>query len=816
MTKTERYTVAEVIQFSTEYFGGDELAANVFATKYAYRDKNDESVVLEKTPAAMHRRMAKEFARIEENKFKTPLTEDEIFDLFDRFKYIVPQGSPMAGIGNHNQVISLSNCFVATTPMDSYGGILHTDQQLAQISKRRGGVGIDISLLRPAGTSTSNAARTSTGIIPFMQRFSNTIREVGQGGRRGALMLSLDVTHPESAAFAVIKNDDTQVTGANISLKLTDKFMQAVEDNGTFRQQWPVDAKTPEIIQDVEAKKLWDTIIHSAWKRAEPGLLFWDNIKNNNAVECYADEGFASVSTNPCSEIPLCELDACRLMVINLYSYVINPFTANAYFDFELFDKHVRILQRLMDDLVDLELEKIDAILAKINSDPEPDYIIGTERKLWEGIKEKCLKGRRTGSGVTAEGDMLAALGIEYGSNESIKFVEKVHKAMKLSAFASSADMAEEIGPFPIWDWSKEKGTNFMLQIKEEAPDLYKRISKVGRRNIALLTIAPTGSVSIMTQTTGGIEPLFQLAPYVRRKKINPGDSEARVDFVDQLGDKWQEFPVYHPKVETWMKITGETDWKKSPWFGCTAPELDWVQRVKIQAAAQKHIDHAISSTVNLPEDVEESKIGEIYLAAWKFGCKGITVYRDNCRTGVLVQTKNTTAKEEEEQYVKRTSVLNAEVYHPSVNKQDYFVIIGLSQTGKPYEVFCGKNGFLPKNIETGKIQKVKRGEYQLLDDEGKVVVDSLSDHCEEDEEALGRMVSMALRHSVGIEYVVAQLSKVKGGMTCLAKAISRALKKHVKDGTKVKGATCHCGSVNLVFESGCVTCKDCGSSKCN
>lgn len=815
--KNTTTTYATALEASTSYFGGDDLAAKVFLDKYALRD--NEQRLLEHTPTDMHIRMASEFARIERAKFKNPLSFDEIFALFDGFRYIVPQGSPMSGIGNPHQTVSLSNCFVVESPVDSYGGILKTDQQLVQLCKRRGGVGTDLSNIRPAGVSVKNSARSATGIGLFMERYSNSIREVAQAGRRGALMLTLDVTHPESELFATIKNDEKKVTGANISLRLTDKFMDAVAADGDFELRWPVDPNVPaQVSKIIKAKELWKTIINSAWLRAEPGLLFWDNVLGNNAVECYKAFGFNTTSTNPCSELPLCFLDSCRLMLLNLFSYVTNPFTAGATFDWDLFTRHVELLQRLMDDMVDLELEKIDGILRKLQQDPEDMETKLEEIQLWKKVQVKCVQGRRTGSGITAEADMLAALGMFYGSAASIGFVEKLHRTMKLASYRASMEMSKELGPFPIWDWNLEKDTRFLLQIQQESPELYADIGKYGRRNIANLTIAPAGSVSILTQTSSGIEPLFTDVPYTRRKKVNPSDTNARVDFTDPSGDTWQEFEVLHPKIKLWMEITGQTDPLKSPYHGATAEKIDWTQRVKLQAAAQRHIDHGISSTLNLPEDVSEEKVAAIYETAWRAGCKGITVYRDNCRTGVLIHKENPKGAAKPmvvDDYAKRPARLACEVHHSKVRGQDYFVLIGLGEAG-PYEVFCGKNGFLPKAVETGTIEKVKRGEYRLLDQAGVVVVKDIAEHCEEDEEALGRLASMSLRHGVKIEYVVAQMSKVKGNMTCLAKAISRALKAHVRDGTRVTGAACSCGATELVFQSGCVSCPSCGASKCS
>jgi ribonucleoside-diphosphate reductase alpha chain len=806
MEKT--YSYEESLLISTEYFRGDELAAKVFLDKYSL--KNNDKEILESNPVQMHRRIAKEFARIEKNKFKNPFTEDEIFSWLDKFKYIVPQGSQMFGIGNNYQVISLSNCYVVEPPEDSYGGILKTDQQLVQISKRRGGVGVDLSKLRPAGAPTKNAAASSTGIESWMERFSNSIREVAQNGRRGALMETIDVKHPDIEKFISIKNDTSKVTGANISVRLSDEFLNAVDKDLDFELQWPVDSKNPSIQKTVRAKNIWDKIIDSAWLRAEPGLLFWSNITENNVIDCYKDFGFKTVSTNPCSELPLCIFDSCRLLIQNLYSYIINPFTKNSSFDWNLFYTHAKISQRLMDDVIDLELEKIDQIIDKIKNDPEQENIKREELFIWVEIRKKCINGRRTGLGITATGDMLAALNIGYGTEESINFVEKVHKTQKLASFESSMEMAKEIGTFPIWNWELEKDSKFLLQIKEENQELYKNISKYGRRNIGNLTIAPTGSVSLLTQTSSGIEPLFMLKPYTRRKKVNPNDKNARVDFTDPNGDTWQEFEVYHPKLKIWMEISGEKDWTKSPWYNYCAEDIDWKNRVKLQAAAQKHIDHAISSTLNLPEDVTKEKVSEIYETAWKSGCKGITIYRKNCRTGVLVEKQDKKCE-----FEKRPKELNCDVYHCKVKGEEYFCLIGLNKCGNPYEVFAGKNGVISKNIEKGSIHRQKRGHYQVYNGD-ELILDNLTDYLTDDGEALTRMLSMALRHNVGLPYVLQQLEKVEGDLFILSKAIARCLKKYVEDGVKISGESCgECGQESLIRENGCKLCKNCGFSAC-
>jgi len=1132
------FSYQEAFEKSLEYFKGDELAAKVFIDKYALRNNNQE--LLEQSPTDMHWRLAKEFARIEKTKFKAPYTEEEIFSYFDKFKYLVPQGSPMNGIGNNHQIVSLSNCFVVESPTDSYGGIMKTDQQLVQISKRRGGNGTDLSNLRPSGTLTSNAARTSTGIVSWMRRYSNSIREVCQDGRRGALMLTLSVHHPDIEQFITIKNDDKEVTGANISVRLTDDFLNALKNDEEYEQCFPVDYKekgiTPLISKKVRASHIWKLIINSAWLRAEPGILFWDRITNYNAVDCYADEGFKTVSTNPClplsthlltkegikqlrdikigdkiwssegwtnvinkfktgikdtykystthgsitctenhelvfkgkkvqakdaegidilrgvsyekeiildpqdimdglvigdgtyhkasknkllcigekdkdyfqseishlihedaytiqdcawhitttitdleipltfkriipdrfiygsrskkcgflrglysangsiaggritlkaasfeviqtvqlmlnslgiasyytvnkqknvtftngtylckqsydlnitrdkwlfaqmvgfiqldkqermnnlskvlcdkpevinkeiiskqfvateevwditvdndshtfwcegfnisncSEIGLCEFDSCRLLLINLFSFITNPFTKEASFDFEKFIEYTKVAQRLMDDLVDLELEKIEAIINKIKDDPESDTVKAEELYVWTKVKDKCLKGRRTGLGITAEGDALAALNIPYSSEEAIKHVGDIHKAMKLASFQSSMEMAKEIGAFPIWNWEKEKNSAFLLKIKEENIELYNNISKYGRRNIANLTIAPAGSVSILTQTSSGIEPVYTIKPYTRRKKINPSDKHGKVDFIDQNGDCWQEFEVYHPKLKLWMEVTGETDWKKSPWFGNCAEDIDWIKRVKLQAVAQQNIDHAISSTLNLPNDVEESKISEIYTAAWEHGLKGVTVYRDGCRTGVLVQNKTEEIKPSN--VIKRPKELSCDVYHSRIKGEQFYVVVGLMHN-KPYEVFTGRNlnDVIPSDIKEGKTVKKARGQYFLVVNELEVQLNDIAKH--EDIDALTRILSTALRHGSDVSFIVHQLEKTKGDMQSFAKVVARNLKKYIKDGTLVKGEECpSCEeSGTLVRESGCVKCKECGWTKCS
>jgi ribonucleoside-diphosphate reductase alpha chain len=817
--ETKMYSYNDAFNASVEYFEGDELAAKVFLDKYALRD-NDGNL-LEQIPTEMHHRIAKEFARIEKKKFKNPLTEEVIFGLLDHFKYIIPQGSPMFGIGNNHQIVSLSNCYVVESPEDSYGGICRVDEMLCQISKRRGGVGLDISKIRPAGAGVKNAARNSTGVVSFMERYSNTIREVGQSGRRGALMLTIHVAHPDVEQFVTIKNDATKVTGANISVLLSDEFLTAVEKGEKFRLRFPVDAPPSDTDKWVDAKELWMKMINNAWLRAEPGLLFWDKIKRYNAVDCYHEEGFDTVSTNPCSEITLSKFDSCRLMAMNLYSYVVDPFTNGSYFDYDLFEQHSEIIQRLMDDMIDLEEEKILQIIAKIKKDPEEKGIKTRELELWQNIHDRCTKGRRTGTGVTAMGDTLAALGLKYGSEESIIEVNKIMKTLCLASFRSSMEMAKDIGTFPIWNWEKEKDSEFLAMIKENDPKLYKEISVHGRRNIANLTIAPTGTVSILTQTTSGVEPLFMLFPYTRRKKINPTDKNAKVDFVDQNGDSWQEFTVYHPKVQKWMEITGEKDLTKSPWHGCCAEEINWVDAVRLQAAAQKYIDHAISKTVNLPADVTVEEVAKIYEAAWKYGVKGCTVYRAGCRTSVLLdKSKEEKSKDkiQKNDAPKRPASIDAEVHFSKVKGDDYYVVVGLLE-GDPYEVFAGTNSsegkcIIKKGTNTGKLKKKARGQYVLAAAEETYTLTNIHNH--ENGDSLCRMLSTALRHGADINFVVHQLEKTEGDLSSLSKVLARSLKKYIKDGSAVSGENCgQCETGKLERQDGCVICKSCGWTKC-
>lgn len=815
------FTYEHVLSKSIEYFNGDSLAAEVFVGKYCLQD--NELNYLEETPRDMHLRQAKELHRIEKNKFKDPYSVEFIFSLLDKFKYISMQGSPMYGVGNPYKFSTLSNCYVVGSPVDSYGGILKTDEEIAQLSKRRGGVGSDLSNIRPNKAPTRNSSKFATGILPYMDRYSNTTMEVGQEGRRGALMLTLADRHPQVMDFIKAKNDTKKVNGANISVRLHDDFLSAVENDSDFLLRWPIDSKKPTITNNVKAKKIWDAIIHNAWLRAEPGIQFWDRIINFNAIDCYADVGFKTISSNPCSELPLCEKDSCRLMIQNLFGYVVNPFTNKAYFDFDLFYKHAQILQRLMDDLVDLELEKIDGIINKIKQDPEDEFIKQRELVLWQDIRVKCVNGRRTGCGITALGDVFAALNFPYAQKESILLADKIAKIQKLGVLRSTVDMAKELGPFPVWDWNKEKNSQFLLPLKQEDPLLYDDMSKYGRRNIGHLTIAPTGSVSILTQTTAGVEPLF-MTHYTRRKKINLSDENSQIDFIDELGQKWKHFEVYHPRIMQWMEVTGNKDITKSPWYKCTAEEIDWKNRVKLQATMQNHIDHAISSTINLPEDVTEEKVSEIFKTAWKSGCKGITVYRKNCRTGVMIDNKDANKNEIliKNNAPKRPKELKSECHFLKTKGEEYYVVVGLL-SNEPYEIFTGKNVYEEKRVLSNDIsedcivRKIKRGTYELFDNKNNLAYTLNNGHSDDNVDALTRMISTSLRHGADISFVVHQLEKTKGDMSAFAKVLSRILKKYIKNGTKVHGESCpSCQSMVLVRTDGCVSCKSCGWTKCN
>jgi len=821
------YTYEEAILASLNYFNGDDLAASVFVSKYALRNNKNE--IIESSPEQMHRRLAKEFAR-KKKKYPNPISEEEIFNYFDRFKWIVPQGSPMSAVGNPYQIQSCSNCFVIPSPEDSYGGIMKTDQEQAQIMKRRGGVGFDISHIRPKGLETKNAARTTDGIGVFMDRFSNTCREVAQNGRRGALMLTISGHHPEVSTFINIKKDKKRVTGANISLRLSDEFMQAVKDGENLELRWPVDSKNPKTKQIVEARSIWNQIIDAAWESAEPGLLFWDTAQKYTPSDIYKDFGYESIATNPCGEIILSAYDSCRLMCINLFSFVNNPFTKNASFDFTKMQKISEIAQRLMDDMIDIEIEQIDKIISKIDSDPESEDSKYAEYKLWRNIRQACINGRRTGLGITALGDALAALGVRYGSKESIAITEKIYKNLAIGSYRSSCNMAKERGAFPIFSSTLEEGHPFLQRIWDAAPDVYEIYKKYGRRNIANTTTAPTGSVSTLTQTTSGIESAF-LVFYTRWKKINPNDNFTRIDRVDEMGDKWQAYPVFHHHFKTWMDVNGHKFdeskakdiksaedlefYKDSPYYKATSNDVDWVASVDIQSVAQKWIDHAISKTCNLPKDCTKEVVAEVYMRAWERGCKGFTVYRDGCRDGVLVA--NNSVKKETLQKTnapKRPKTLDCDIHHTKSRGEDFFIIVGLLD-GNPYEVFAGKNGCVT-HAKKGKISKHQRGQYVLNAEDGTVVKD-ICDLLTDEQAVITRLLSLSLRHGSDISFAVDQLEKSPGDMTNFGKAIGRVLKKYIKDGTKITGHSCEsCGSSNVFRQEGCATCRDCGISKCS
>ncbi|NOU60830.1 adenosylcobalamin-dependent ribonucleoside-diphosphate reductase [Marinifilum caeruleilacunae] len=835
----ETFNPEEAFQASFEYFNGDELAARVWLNKYALKDSFGN--IYEKTPDDMHHRIASEIARIEK-RYPNPLSEEEIFAVLKDFKYIVPQGSPMSGIGNKFQIASLSNCFVIGNDgdSDSYGGIMKIDQEQVQLMKRRGGVGHDLSHIRPKGSPVKNSALTSTGIVPFMERYSNSTREVAQDGRRGALMLSVSVKHPDSEEFIDAKMEQGKVTGANVSVKIHDEFMQAVIDEKPYTQQYPINSKNPTYQKDINANKLWNKIVHNAWKSAEPGILFWDTIEKESVPDCYADLGYRTVSTNPCGEIPLCPYDSCRLLAINLYSYVENPFTKKASFNFDLFKKHVALAQRIMDDIIDLELEKIDAIIEKIDADPEGSEIKRVEKELWNNIKTKANEGRRTGVGITAEGDMIAALGMCYGSDEAIDFSEKVHQTIAVEAYRSSVYLAKDRGSFDIFDIKRESKNPFILRLKEADKDLYKDMEKYGRRNIACLTIAPTGTTSLMTQTTSGIEPVF-LPVYKRRRKVNPNDKDVRVDFVDEVGDSWEEFVVFHHKFVTWMEANGinaaqhftdeEVDElvKKSPYYKATSNDVDWLQKVRMQGRVQKWVDHSISVTVNLPADVPESLVGELYIEAWKSGCKGCTVYRDGSRSGVLIANDK---KEEETNVVpeKRPAELEAEVVRFQNNKEKWIAFIGLYK-GQPYEIFTGiaddeEGILLPKSVSKGIIIKRKdaegntRYDFQFCNKRGfKTTFEGLSYKFDKEYWNYAKLISGVLRHGMPIEQVVnlvAGLQLDSENINTWKNGVERALKKYIPNGTKAKGMTCtDCGSDHIIYQEGCLICQSCGTSKC-
>jgi len=841
----KNYTYDEAYEATKKYFSGDELAARVWVSKYALRDS--EGNLFELTPDDMHRRLAREINRIEK-KYPNPLSEDELFDLMKDFRYIVPQGSPMSGIGNNNQVGSLSNCFVVGldgTP-DSYGGIIRIDEEQVQLMKRRGGVGHDLSHIRPAGTPVKNSALTSTGLVPFMERYSNSTREVAQGGRRGALMLTVSINHPDSEAFIDAKMTQGKVTGANVSVRISDEFMKSVTTGEPFVQKFPVDSDEPSVTKEIDAKALWKKIIHNAWKSAEPGVLFWDTIIRESIPDCYADLGFRTISTNPCGEIPLCPYDSCRLLAINLFSYVEKPFTKDAYFNFELFDQHVRKAQRMMDDIIDLEMEKIDTILSKINSDPEPEEVKRTERHLWEKIKAKTIKGRRTGVGTTGEGDMLAALGLRYASDDAIDFSEKVHKALAIAAYSSSVVMARERGAFEIYDSEREINNPYIKRIAAASPELYEDMKKYGRRNIACLTIAPTGSTSILTRTTSGIEPVF-LPIYKRRRKVNPSDENVRVDYVDAEGDAFEEFIVYHTRFVDWMKVNGipvsdhysEDEIKdliaRSPYSGATSADIDWLSKVRMQGRVQKWVDHSISVTINLPADVTEELVGNLYEEAWRCGCKGCTVYRDGSRSGVLVSAtpqkeKSASSTEIHPHVIKRPIELEADIVRFQNNKEKWIAFVGL-MNGNPYEIFTGLSDdedgiFLPKSVSHGKIVKAidadgnKRYDFTFVNKRGyKTTIEGLSDKFNPEYWNYAKLISGVLRYGMPIDQVLKLVSGLEldsQSINTWKMGVERALKKYLPNGTKAAGQRCpNCGNETLIYQEGCLLCTSCGTSKC-
>ncbi len=847
------YTYDEAFKASLEYFGGDELAARVWVNKYAMKDSFGH--IFECSPRDMHHRIAAEIARIEK-KYNNPVSEEEVFALLDHFRYLVPAGSPMTGIGNHHQIASLSNCFVIGIDgnADSYGSIMKLDEEQVQLMKRRGGVGHDLSGIRPKGSPVKNSALTSTGIVPFMERYSNSTREVAQDGRRGALMLSIAIRHPEAEAFIDAKMTEGKITGANVSVKVDDEFMRCATEGRPYHQQFPISSNSPLVEKDIDATALWHKIVHNAWKSAEPGVLFWDTILRESIPDCYADLGFRTVSTNPCGEIPLCPYDSCRLLAINLYSYVENPFTPQATFNFELFKKHVAMAQRFMDDIIDLEQEKIDAILNKIANDPQSDEVKYTERHLWEKIKHKTAQGRRTGVGITAEGDMLAALGLRYGTEEATEMAVKVQQTLALSAYASSVNMAKERGAFPVYDAKREENNPFVLRIKEHDAALYDDMVKYGRRNIACLTIAPTGTTSLMTQTTSGIEPVF-MPVYKRRRKVNPNDTNVHVDFVDETGDSFEEYIVYHPKFITWMKAQGLDTEKRytqeeidelvarSPYNKATANDVDWLMKVRMQGAIQKWVDHSISVTVNLPNSVDEELVNRLYVEAWKSGCKGCTIYRDGSRAGVLVSTQKTDKKkkkQEEDLLTKgmklpevterRPDVLECDVVRFQNNKEKWVAFVGLLD-GHPYEIFTGlqddEEGIvLPKTVTKGRIIKTvlpdgtKRYDFQFQNKRGyKMTVEGLSEKFNKEYWNYAKLISGVLRYRMPIENVIKLVNSLQlesENINTWKVGVSRALKKYVIDGTEAKGQKCpNCGHETLVYQEGCLICKHCGASRC-
>ena len=843
------YSYEEAFQATLAYFDGDELAARVWVNKYAMKDSFGN--IYEKSPADMHHRLAGEMARIE-RKYPNPVSEEEIFSVLDHFRFIIPAGSPMTGIGNNHQVASLSNCFVIGIDgdADSYGAIMKEDEEQVQLMKRRGGVGHDLSRIRPKGSPVNNSALTSTGLVPFMERFSNSTREVAQDGRRGALMLSVSIKHPDAEAFIDAKMTEGKVTGANVSVRIDDDFMRCATEGRPYRQQYPVDALEDECLtsKEIDAQKLWKKIVHNAWKSAEPGVLFWDTITRESIPDCYADLGFKTVSTNPCGEIPLCPYDSCRLLAVNLYGYVDDPFTPQASFNFQRFRQHVRLAQRFMDDIIDLEEEKIDLILKKIDSDPQSEEVKHTERRLWEKIKRKTGQGRRTGLGITAEGDMLAALGLRYGTQEATDFAVKVQKTLALTAYAASVEMAKERGAIEIYEAQREAANPFILRIKEADEALYADMVKYGRRNIACLTIAPTGTTSLMTQTTSGIEPVF-MPVYKRRRKVNPNDPEVRIDFVDESGDAFEEYIVYHHHFLTWMRANGiDTERRytqeeidelvaRSPYYLATANDVDWLMKVKMQGEIQKWVDHSISVTVNLPNAVDEALVDRLYVEAWKSGCKGCTIYRDGSRAGVMVSVK----KKKEDKGAKlqtlspvverRPEVLECDVVRFQNNKEKWVAFVGLLD-GRPYEIFTGlqddEEGIvLPKTVTKGRIVKhvnaedgTKRYDFQFENKRGyKTTVEGLSEKFNKEYWNYAKLISGVLRYRMPLENVIKLVDSLQlesENINTWKVGVARALKKYITDGTEAKGLKCpNCGHEALVYQEGCLICKHCGSSRC-
>lgn len=839
------YTFDEAYQASLDYFTGDELAAKVWVNKYALKDAFGN--IYEQTPTDMHRRLAGEVARVEA-KYPNPLSEQELFELFDHFRFIIPQGSPMTGIGNDFQIASLSNCFVVGVEgnADSYGAVIRIDEEQVQLMKRRGGVGHDLSHIRPKGSPVKNSALTSTGLVPFMERYSNSTREVAQDGRRGALMMSVSIKHPDAESFIDAKMTEGRVTGANVSVKIDDEFMEAVVSGAMYHQQYPIAGDDPMVTKLIDARSLWKKIIHNAWKSAEPGVLFWDTIFRESVPDSYADLGFRTVSTNPCGEIPLCPYDSCRLLAINLYSYVVNPFSKDAYFDFDLFKKHVGLAQRIMDDIIDLESEKIEKILEKIASDPEGEDIKRTERELWEKIQRKTLAGRRTGVGITAEGDMLAALNLRYGTEEATDFAEKVQKTLALAAYGSSVKMAKERGAFEIYDAKREEHNPFILRLKNESPALYEDMVKYGRRNIACLTIAPTGTTSLMTQTTSGIEPVF-LPVYKRRRKVNPNDADVHIDYVDETGDAFEEYVVFHHKFVTWMLANDYPVTKKytaeeidhlvalSPYYKATSNDVDWVQKVRMQGRIQKWVDHSISVTINLPNDVSEEMVDKLYVEAWRSGCKGCTVYRDGSRSGVLLSTEKNKKKSEDcmEPPVivsTRPRELEADVVKFQNNREKWIAFVGL-MNGRPYEIFTGladdeEGIMLPKTVEKGSIIKSydadgrKHYDFQFKNKRGfKMTLEGLDSKFEPEYWNYAKLISGVLRYGMPISQVIKLVQEMElnnESINTWKNGVARALKKYLPNGTELKGQKCpNCGYETLVYQEGCLICKNCGASRC-